>query len=143
MSALHLKTDAGMDTGSWRLRATCGFTSGRSPQFHGIDRIAACTARAHDQECSREGQILFEVDQLVTVAKLGMEDECRRGTKYSKNECRDSRLPAQHDENPPAQLDGDGQRQDLPRDPERPHIGLRSLIGAELSQRLKNEEGGQ
>src|SRR5262245_32873161 len=36
-----------------------------APQCHSIDRIPTCAVRAHDQKCSRECQVLFEMDQLV------------------------------------------------------------------------------
>src|SRR4029434_7587716 len=89
-----------------------------APQCHSIDRIPTCPVRAQDQERSRERQVLFEVEQLVTIAELVVDDNCPRGTKCRKHEGRDPRLPAQQDENPSAQLDRDNQWQDLSRKPE-------------------------
>ena len=79
------------------------------------------------------------MQELITIAELGVEDQSRHEQNAGQQQRRDPGLIAHENQEATTQLDGDGKRQEFTRQTECPHICLARPIGGELRIGLVQE----
>ncbi len=80
------------------------------------------------------------MQKLVAVAELHVKQHRGDDAESREHQRRDPRLVTDKHQKPAAQFDRDGERQQLARHAERPHIGLARRIGGELGVGLVQED---
>src|SRR5262249_47080588 len=88
-------------------------------------------------------EVLLEVQELVALGELRVEDGSREQAEPGQQERGSARVEAERDQQAAAQLDGDGNRQELLRHAECARVGRRRRVVTQLRDALVQEDGGQ
>src|SRR5947209_9194503 len=96
--------------------------------------------RKQHEQTAGDGKILFEMQELIAIAELGVKQNRGGDAKAREQERGSAGVVAAQDEKPTAQFERDGERQQLPGEAERLHIGERRRIGGKLAKRLVQEQ---
>ncbi len=116
---------------------------GSSTLTHRVDGVAAGAECEQHQQAAGDGEVLLEVQHLVAIGKIDVKEQGRDHAEDRERECGEARLPADHQQDPAAQLESDHQRQQRARHGEVLHVGDGRRVASHLAPALEEEQGGQ
>src|SRR5499433_1221529 len=95
--------------------------------------------RKQHEEPAGDRQILLEMQELIAIAEFGVKEHGGGEAKPGEEERGGAGVVAAEDENCAPQFDRNRERQQLPGDAERLHIGERRRIARELAPGIVQE----
>src|SRR5262249_27418925 len=107
--------------------------SGRAQR---VERPRAAAMGKQHQEPAGDRQILLEMQELIAIAEFGVKEDGGGEAEPGEEERGSAGVVAAEDQNSTPQFDRNGERQQLPGDAERLHVGERRRIRRELAPGL-------
>src|SRR5262245_21233419 len=95
--------------------------------------------REQHEKPAGDRQILLEMQELIAIPELGVKEDGGDEAKYGKQQRGRTGVIAAEDENSAPQFNRNSERQQLPGNAERLHIGERRRIARELAPGLVQE----